>query len=261
MSILGKIIEKKKDRLKDAKHRLPFKELKALIKDNDRPRHFGDAVRRGSGNIRFIAEIKKASPSKGLIREDFNHMKIAVLYEQKAVDAISVITEEDFFLGKWSFIPDVKKITTRPVLRKDFIVDAYQIYEARAQRADAVLLIAAVLDAVQAEEFLHIAHDLGMGVLFEVHDREELETVLKVNAPIIGINNRDLKTLRIDLGTTQGLTQEIPSDRVVVSESGITTREDVLRLEAAGVDAMLVGTSLMESHDISQKIDELRGNA
>jgi indole-3-glycerol phosphate synthase len=172
-----------------------------------------------------------------------------------------VLTEEDFFQGRLEFLEDVKKIVSCPVLRKDFIFDEYQIYEARARKADAILLIAAILELKQAEEFLHLARELGLAVLFEVHDFAELETALRLHAPVIGINNRNLKTLSIDLNTTFELKNEIPGNHAVVSESGIRTRPDVLRLEEAGIDAMLIGTSLMESQDISGKIDELRGIA
>jgi indole-3-glycerol phosphate synthase len=175
------------------------------------------------------------------------------------VNAISVLTEEDFFQGRLEFLADVKTISLLPVLRKDFIVDEYQIVEARANQADAILLIAALLDAGQAGEYIHMAKEFGMAVLFEVHDQGELEMALEIDAPIIGINNRNLKTLQIDLNTTFTMKREIPADRIVVSESGIRTRDDVIRLEEAGVDAMLIGTSLMESRDIGGKIDELRG--
>ncbi len=259
MSVLNKIVEKKRERLSHVKSRTSLEELKALIKDIEKPVDFEKAIKRYTGDIKLIAEVKKASPSKGIIRDTFDHIKIASLYEEKKVDAISVITEEDFFQGKIDFLPDIKNVTTRPVLRKDFIIDEYQIYEARANKADAILLIAYILEGKQADEYLHISRELGMSVLFEIHDFKELEMCLKVNAPVIGINNRNLNTLDLDLGTTFELKKEIPEERIVVSESGINTREDVLKLEKAGIDAMLVGTSLMESNDIGKKIDELKG--
>jgi indole-3-glycerol phosphate synthase len=259
MSILRKIVEQKKNRVSCAKAVTPLAELKNTIKNIPGPKDFLKAVKRNHLPIHLIAEIKKASPSKGLIRGNFNHMEIASIYEDKKVDAISVLTEEDFFQGKLEFLEEVKQIVACPVLRKDFIFDQYQIYEARARRADAILLIAAILELKQAEEFLHLARELGLSVLFEVHDFAELETALRIQAPVIGINNRDLKTLAIDLNTTFGLKKEIPEDRIVVSESGIRTYNDVLRLEDAGIDAFLVGTSLMESQDIGRKIGELRG--
>ncbi len=260
MSVLGRIVEKKMERLSHVKARIPISDLRARIRDTERPYDFRNAIKRERGNIRLIAEIKKASPSKGVIREDFDLFKISKAYEDKAVDAVSVLTEEDFFRGHLHDIAAVKKIVRRPVLRKDFIFDEYQIYESRAYGADAVLLIASLLDRVQAEEYLHCSNELQLSVLFEVHNLDELEKALYLDAEIIGINNRDLNTLAVDLNTTFLLKQEIPPDRVVVSESGIKTRGDVLRLEAAGIDAILVGTALIESSDIGKKIDELRGS-
>lgn len=259
MSILDKIVEKKRERLDGVKARTPLSELRSRIPDIEKPRDFISAIKRDNGHIRLIAEIKKASPSKGVIREDFDPVKIARIYEDKSVDAISVLTEEDFFSGDLKYIPSVKGVTTRPVLRKDFIFDEYQIYEARANSADAVLLIAALLYTTQAEEYIHLCKELGLAALFEVHDHEELEKALRVDADIIGINNRSLKTMSIDLKTTFLLKKDIPNGKIVVSESGINMRDDVLRLEDGGVDAMLIGTSIMESGDIGKKIDELRG--
>ncbi|MFN3396295.1 MAG: indole-3-glycerol phosphate synthase TrpC [Thermodesulfovibrionales bacterium] len=257
MSILDGIIEKKKERLRHVKSKTSLSEIKAMISGLDSTRDFKKAIKREK-NIRLIAEIKKASPSKGIIRADFDLERIVSIYEEKAVDAISVITEEDFFLGSTDYIKIVKDRVTRPVLRKDFIFDDYQIYESRAFGADAILLIGAILDRVQAEEYLHMARELGLAVLFEVHDYHDLEKALRIDADIIGINNRDLKTLMVDINTTFLLKKEIPSDRLTVSESGIKSREDVLRLDLAGIDAMLVGTTLMESEDIGKKIEELR---
>lgn len=259
MSILEAIVTRKKERLVSAKMRASVAELKSIIRDIEAPRDFRRAIMRDGGALKIIAEIKKASPSRGLIRKSFDPGQIASVYETKKVDAVSVITEEDFFQGKLDFLPDVKKAVTVPVLRKDFIFDEYQIYEARANGSDALLLIAAILDQREAEEYLHLSHDLGMSVLFEIHNFSELEKALRINAPIIGINNRDLKTLLIDLNTSLQLKKEIPVDIIVVSESGINRREDVVKIEAAGIDAMLVGTCLMESPDIGGKIDQLRG--
>ena len=260
MSILKKIVEKKKERLSAAKNRISLAELKSVARDMQAPRDFTGALKRGKGGIRFITEIKRASPSGGLIRTDFDHLAIAAVYEHRKVDAISVITEADFFQGQLSFLSAVKKATTRPILRKDFIVDDYQIYEARANGADAVLLIAAILDERQAQEYLHLSADLGLAVLFEVHDGNELDQALAVDAPIIGINNRDLKTMKIDLNTSVLLRTRIPTGKIVVGESGISSRNDVLALDNAGLDALLVGTVLMKSPDIGSAIDNLRGS-
>ncbi len=260
MSVLNTIVAKKRERLIISKSKISLRELKGRITDAGNPRDFKSAISREKGHIKLIAEIKKASPSRGLIRKDFNALGIARIYEEKAADAISVLTEEDFFSGDLNYIPQTKKAVTRPVLRKDFIFDEYQIYESRASGADAILLIAALLDRVQTEEYLHLCNELGLSVLFEVHNPEEMDKALRADADIIGINNRDLKTLSVDINTTFLLKKEVPSGKVVVSDSGIKTRDDVIALEEKGVDAILVGTTFMESTDIGKKIDELMGH-
>jgi len=259
MSILEKITARKRERLGEAKLRTSLAELKSASRDMGSPRDFQKAIKRGSGPLRIIAEIKKASPSKGLIRKDFDHVAIASIYERKGVNAVSVITEEDYFQGRIDFLSAVKKTVSMPVLRKDFIIDEYQIYEARTNGADALLLIAALLETNQAAEYLLLSKDLGMSVLFEVHDFHELQKALLINAPVIGINNRDLKTMSIDLETSVRLRAEIPAGRITVSESGIGNKEDAEKIGSAGFDAILVGTCLMESRDIGEKIDQLRG--
>lgn len=259
MSILKKIVEKKQYRLSSARARTPLSELKSRIAGMEKPRGFREAITRGTGPVRFIAEIKKASPSRGLIRDPFDAVAIAAVYENGNAAAISVITEKDFFQGEIEFLTEVKKSVSRPVLRKDFIFDEYQIYEARAAGADAILLISAILDRRQAEEYIEMARELGMGVLFEVHNEEELDMALSLEAPIVGVNNRDLKTLKIDLNTSLRLREKIPDGRIVVSESGISSREDVLRVEAAGIDAVLVGTCLMQARHIGAKLEQLMG--
>ena len=258
MSILQQIVCRKRERLNQAKGKVFLGEFKARIAGLEGPRDFRSAVKREE-RIRLIAEIKRASPSRGIIRGDFDLKEIATVYEEKDVDAVSVLTEEDFFLGELNHIPSVKRIVSRPVLRKDFIFDEYQVYESRVYGADAILLIASLLERTQAEEYIHLSRELGLSVLFEVHDLWELEQALRIDTDIIGINNRDLKTLKVDLSTTYKLKREIPSGKIVVSESGIKTREDVIRLQEAGVDAILVGTALMESEDIGGKIEELMG--
>lgn len=257
MNVLTKIIAKKTERLKYAQGQIPLQELKKRIYDSDKTRDFGSAVKRTDENIRLIAEIKKASPSKGLIRKDFDPLRIAAIYEEKPINAISVLTEEDFFQGHLSFIRKVRDVTFKPVLRKDFIFNEYQIYESRANGADAILLIASILEKNQSAEYLHISAELGLSVMFEVHDEQELEKALAVNADIIGINNRDLKTLKIDLKTTSRLKKMIPEGKIVVSESGIKNRSDIITLQKNRIDAVLIGTSFMEADDIGKKIDEL----
>ena len=260
MGILSKIVKKTKERVQDRKAKVALHEIKSMIGDAIKPMDFSTSIKKHPDEaIKLVAEIKKSSPSKGIIRTDFDHLSIARIYEKKEVSAVSVLTEEDFFHGNLLFIPAVRKVLTKPILRKDFICDEYQIYESRAYQADAVLLIAAILDRNQAHEYLHLSGELGLHVIFEVHDLKELEMALGLNSRIIGINNRDLKTLRVDIQKTFGLAKEIPPEKIVISESGIRTREDVKRLEHAGIDALLIGTALMEADDIGKKIDEFAG--
>jgi indole-3-glycerol phosphate synthase len=260
MGILQDIVSKKKQKVENAKSCRSIRELKTVITDTGKPIDFRSAIKRSADEkIKLIAEIKKASPSKGVIREDFDPLSIARIYEGKKVHAVSVLTEEDFFRGNLQLIKEVKQVLTKPVLRKDFIFDEYQIYESRANQADAILLIAAILEKNQAAEYLHLSKELGLSVLFEIHNFEELEMAFFIKCDIIGINNRDLKTLKVDIQTTFDIKREFPSDKIVVSESGIKTLEDVNKLSEAGIDAMLIGTSFMEANNIGKKIDELMG--
>jgi indole-3-glycerol phosphate synthase len=261
MSIINEIMEKKRQRLKEAQELVPLRDVRKKAEQAEEPRDFGAAIGREEGApLRLIAELKKASPSKGLIRPDFDPAAIAHVYAGK-VDAVSVLTEEDYFQGGLDLIGLVRAACPQPVLRKDFIFDEYQVYEARAAGADAILLIAMALPGSQAEELMELANELEMDVLFEVHEFEDLERALEMEAPIIGVNNRDLRTLEVDLEHTLEIMREVPGGVTVVSESGISTREDVIRLEEAEVDAMLVGTAFMLEDDIAGAIDRLRGNA
>ncbi|MCG6551084.1 MAG: indole-3-glycerol phosphate synthase TrpC [Candidatus Magnetominusculus sp. LBB02] len=257
MTILDKIIAKKAERLLERKKVVPLSKIKeaaALAA----PRDFASSIRRAEGDsIKLIAEIKHASPSEGIIRSDFDLKEIAQTYEQCRVDAVSILTEEDFFRGHLAYIDSAKGFLTCPVLRKDFIFDEYQIYESLAARADAVLLIAAALPKEQAYRLMSIAADHSLHVLFEVHNLKELDMALKLNCSIIGINNRDLTNMKIDLNTTYALAKEIPDNKIIVSESGIKTRNDCIMLEEADVDAVLVGTSIMKSRDIAGTINLL----
>lgn len=264
MSILSEIISKKKDRLSDSKRRISLSELRTRVDESEVCRNFEAAIRRpkDSQPLKVIAEIKRASPSAGIIREPFDLGEIAGVYRDKQVDAVSVLTEEDYFKGSIDFIRPVKGIVPCPVLRKDFIFDPYQVYEARAYGADAILLIAAALDGAQAEELMGVATEVGPSVLFEVHNYKQLQQAIDLKCNIIGINNRDLTTLQVNIKTTLDLTRDIPQDRIIVSESGIKGREDALMVDRAGVDAILVGTSLMKANsvtDMAAMIDALRG--
>jgi indole-3-glycerol phosphate synthase len=258
MGILDEIVRKKRERLSSVKSKTPIGEIRSKIQDMEKTRDFPQAIKKNGGRIRLIAEIKKASPSKGIIRKDFDPVKIASIYNERA-DAVSVLTEEDFFMGDLKHIKAVKRALSKPVLRKDFIFDEYQIYESRAEGADAILLIDGILEKSQSKEYLHIASELGLSVLYEIHDMGELENALFVNAGIIGVNNRNLDTLSVSLDTTFKIKKEIPEGKTVVSESGIRTNADVRRLDEAGIDAMLIGTAFMEAKDIGKKIEELRG--
>lgn len=244
MDILDKIIDKKRQRLNEKSEK----------------RSFIDAVKRRDGEgIKFICELKKASPSKGLLRPGFNVETISAIYQEKGASAVSVLTEEDFFHGHISYLETVKNMGTFPVLRKDFIIDKFQIYESLVYGADAILLIASSLSKNQALEFLDIARSLSIDVLFEIHNRRELDMALSLDVEVIGINNRNLKTLTVDLKTTEDLVKDIPKNKVIVSESGIKTRQDVEWMEALGVHALLIGTALMQEADIGNKLGELMG--
>ncbi|RJQ51309.1 MAG: indole-3-glycerol phosphate synthase TrpC [Nitrospiraceae bacterium] len=260
MSILNDILKNRKEELQSAKSSLPLAELKARVKDAPAVTSFKTAIQREqNGPVRLIAEIKKASPSNGQIRKDFNFSEIVSVYNKKDVSAISVITEERFFSGRLDYLGKARKKTLKPLLRKDFIIDEYQVYESRANHADAILLIVAALEKTHLGDLFDLAKCLSLDCLVEVHDWKELDTALYCGAEIIGVNNRDLKTLNINLKTTFDLLRDIPDDRIVVSESGIYTRPDVMALEATRTDAMLVGTAFMKAADIGEKIDELMG--
>ncbi len=255
--ILDEIIAYKKLELADTKRAVPLAVVRARAADAGPARGFGKALS-GAG-IQLIAEVKKASPSKGVIREDFNPVEIAETYARSGASCLSVLTEKKYFQGSLNYLGDIRKVVELPLLRKDFIVDAYQIAEACAAGADAVLLIAACLEQRQIEDFLGTAKEYGLGVLVESHTYPELDRALLAGATLVGINNRDLQSFSVSLQTTVDLLKDIPDDRIVVSESGIKTRDDVLKLQEAGVDAILVGESLMREKDIGKKVKELLG--
>jgi indole-3-glycerol phosphate synthase len=256
--ILDDIIAHKKEELAETKRRTPLDELKQRIADAGPTRGFGKALSPGA-DIRLIAEVKKASPSKGVIREDFDPVKIAEVYQESGAACLSVLTEKQFFQGDLAYLGLIRKHVDLPLLRKDFIIDEYQIHEARAFGADAILLIAACLERGRMQDYLGIAAGLGLDVLVESHTYKELDKSLLAGAMLVGINNRNLMTFEVTLQTTLDLLKDIPDDRVVVSESGIRTRDDVVMLQKAGVDAILVGESLMREKDIGRKVKDLLG--
>ena len=254
--ILDKIHAYKLKEVAENKKLVSIESLKERCKDVQGAIKSGMVLKR-ENRIKFIAEVKKASPSAGIIRDDFNYIDIAKEYEAGGASVISVLTDKEFFKGDLKYLSEIKETVSLPALRKDFIIDPYQIYEARVAGADLVLLIARILNKEEINAFLALSHELGMECLVEVHDNDELETVLETEAAIIGINNRNLDTFETNLDTTLQLRQRIPEGKIIVSESGIKTRADVLVLEEAGVDAILIGETLMRSKDISQKIKEL----
>jgi indole-3-glycerol phosphate synthase len=255
--ILDKIIAHKKLEVDAQKENTPLNKIKRNLIGLDPVRGFKAAIST-PGKVNLIAEIKKASPSRGVIRDDFDPEAIARTYEDNGAVAISVLTDRKFFQGDLSFLARVRSVTSSvPVLRKDFIIDEYQIYQSRLAGADAILLIAAALDLPTLSRFLSIAHDMDLDCLVEVHSDDELDVVLNTDAAIIGINNRDLRTFKTDIRTTAHLMRIMPKDRVIVSESGIFSREDVEFLRKCGAHAMLVGESLMKSDDIGRKMRQL----
>ena len=254
--ILDDIVADKIPEVEKRKHELPLEELKKRIQEQSPVLDFGSALR--GDRIKLIAEVKKASPSKGVIREDFSPVDIAQMYARNGAAAISVLTDEKYFMGNLEYLSNIKKAldTPVPLLRKDFILDEYQVYEARAAGADAILLIVVILEPEKLSELLELSHRLGMKCLVETHNEYECEVALNSGARIIGINNRDLKTFSVDIETTGRLRQLIPSDRIVVSESGIKNRDDIERLKSWNVDAVLIGESLMASTDIAAAMKE-----
>jgi indole-3-glycerol phosphate synthase len=256
--ILDAIIANKKEELSETKRQVPFLDVKTKASHAEPARGFGKALI-GPGGIRLIAEVKKASPSKGVIRDEFDPVAIAKIYEDSGASCLSVLTEKKFFQGSLEYLGQIRKAVQLPLLRKDFIIDEYQIHEARAAGADAILLIAACLVKQQIEDYLSLARQLGLDVLVESHTYKELDRSLRAGATLVGINNRDLTTFTVSLQTTLDLLNDIPDDRIVVSESGIRTRDDVVKLHQAGVDAVLVGESLMREKDIGRKVKELLG--
>jgi indole-3-glycerol phosphate synthase len=262
--VLKKIIAVKRQEVAAAKAGRPLAEIEARLSDlEDQPRGFVRALAdaEGSGWTPIIAEVKKGSPSKGIIRADFDPLAIAAIYAENGATCLSVLTDEQFFLGHLSYLALIREQVRLPLLRKDFICDPYQIYEARLAGADAVLLIAAMLDLAQLREFVALARELSLDVLLEVHDETELESALQVNCRLIGINNRNLRTFVTSLSTTERLARLIPGDRVIVAESGIDCRPDIVRLQQAGARAFLIGESLMREADIGAKLRELLGTA
>lgn len=251
-TILKKIVDRKWEEIKERKQSISLEQMRDLALANpDAPRGFSDALARSlkAGRSAVIAEIKKASPSKGILREDFHPAQIAASYEEGGASCLSILTDRDFFQGHEDYLKEGRAACDLPVIRKDFIVDPYQVFEARAIGADCILLIAACLDDDTLRELNLLAHELAMDVLIEVHDEEELQRALKLPNRLIGINNRNLHTFEVSLQTTFDLLEQIPDDRIVVTESGILNREDVQAMRQHQVNSFLVGEAFMRTED------------
>jgi indole-3-glycerol phosphate synthase len=262
--ILDKILQTKKEEVVAAKLRQPLAKMRDRIGDlEDQPRGFARSLRymRDSGGVALIAEVKKGSPSKGIIREDFDPVDIAETYERGGATCLSILTDEQYFYGHLRYLNLIREQVSMPLLRKDFIIDPYQVYEARVAGADAILLIAAALEDSELQELALLARELRLDTLLEVHDADELERALKLPVDLIGINNRDLKTFNTDLAVTEQLATRIPAEQLAVAESGIHSREDVVRLQQAGAGAFLIGESFMREDDIVGKMSLLLGNS
>ncbi len=258
MTILNQIVATKRQEIERAKSKMPLVELRSKSLDAPPVRDFFTPLAAG-GPIKLIAEVKKASPSKGVIRADFDPVAIAKAYEAHGATCLSVLTDEQYFQGNLEYLSSIRRAVNIPVLRKDFILDSYQLVEARVAGADAVLLIAECLDDCNLRKLHNETLELGMTPLVEFYEPENLDRVLAAGASLIGVNNRDLRTFQVDLGHTIRLREKVPLDCVFVGESGIETRADALRLQSADVDAMLVGESLMRQPNIGLAVDRLLG--
>jgi indole-3-glycerol phosphate synthase len=257
--ILKKIVRRKREEIAERSARTQQARLIERLEQASPPRGFARAIaeRIAAGQAGVIAEIKKASPSKGVLRADFRPAEIAGSYQQGGAACLSVLTDVDFFQGSDAYLQQARAACQLPVIRKDFIVDPYQVYEARAINADCILLIAACLDDAQLKTLNDLAHELGMDVLIEVHDGDELTRVLQVENRLIGINNRNLRTFEVSLQTTLDLLERIPQDRIVVTESGILAPQDVRTMRDHQVNAFLVGEAFMRAEDPGARLKEL----
>ncbi|MEJ5263348.1 MAG: indole-3-glycerol phosphate synthase TrpC [Ignavibacterium sp.] len=253
MDILSEIIEVKKQEVRNLKKKYSYNSFNSFEYFKSDSRKFDKALK-NENRISLIAEIKKASPSKGTIKQNFNHLQIAEIYGEKNVDAISVLTDEKFFQGNIHFISEIKKITSVPLLRKDFIIDEYQILEAKAFGADAILLISEALSSTQINDLTDCAYELNLAVLLELHSEEQLSKIDFNKNRIIGINNRDLKNFNVDITTTERVKNRIERDVLIVSESGISSGKDITYMKNLGVNAVLVGEHFMKSENLQESL-------
>lgn len=257
--ILDEIAAKTKERIGAEKRRLPLAELKARVAERDIDTDFPFEKALAKKGMSFICEVKKASPSKGIIAEYFPYVEIGKEYEKAGADAISILTEPFYFQGSNEYLAAIRGEVSIPLLRKDFTVDEYMLYEAKKIGADAVLLICAILSPMQLSEYAGIAGELGLSALVEAHDEAEIEMALQAGAKVIGVNNRNLKDFTVDISNSVRLRELVPGDILFVSESGMKTRKDIARLEENGTDAVLIGETFMRSPDKAGMLRELRG--
>jgi indole-3-glycerol phosphate synthase len=254
--ILDEILKNKRIEVERAKRSYSLNLISSRIESVQPPRDFHKSIK-SDGGVKIIAEIKCASPSKGILRENFNPPQIAKSYAHNGASAVSVLTDKRFFKGDLTYLRDVRDVVSVPLLRKDFIIDPYQVYEARLYGADAVLLIAGALKTKALTELLGLTHSLGMSAIVEVHSEEELEKALLAESRIIGINNRDLKTFNVSLEVSTRLMKLIPKEKVVVSESGISSSEDIRRLKDEGIYTFLIGEMFMKASDPGEELKSL----
>ena len=256
--MLEKIVAKTEERLVESKRNNPLSQLKEEVSKLDINDDFPFKEALKDPEIAIIAEVKKASPSKGLIAEDFDYIKIAKEYEQAGASAISVLTEPYFFKGSNDYLKEIAENVSIPILRKDFTIDEYMIWEAKSLGASAILLIVSILDDVQLKRYLDLAHELGLSAIVETHDEKEIRTAIDAGAEIIGVNNRNLADFTVDINNSVNLRRLVSDDILFISESGIKTSEDVRRLKENNVDAVLIGETLMRSDDKKAMIEELK---
>jgi len=254
--ILDEIIENKAIEVRESKNSLPLELIQEQIEHALPSRDFFNAIK-PNGDLKIISEVKHASPSKGVFRDDFDPVQIAKSYSRGGASAISVLTDKKYFKGSLLYLRDIRAQVDTPLLRKDFIIDPYQVYEARLFGADAILLIVAALDQPILTELLELTHLLNMNAILEVHDEEELERALDAGGRIIGINNRDLRTFDVDLNVSVSLSKKVPADKIVIAESGISSIKDIDRLRGEGVHVFLIGETFMKAPDPGQKLKDL----
>ena len=257
--ILDEIAEKTKERVAEQKKHISLEEMKEKAEKMEKNTGFPFQRALQTEDIAFICEVKKASPSKGVIAEDFPYVEIAKEYEEAGAAAISVLTEPYYFQGSNTYLTEITQNVHIPVLRKDFTVDEYMIYEAKVIGASCILLICAILDQKTLNQYLELAHSLGLSVIVEAHDEEEVKMALASGAKIIGVNNRDLKTFTVDINNSARYRKMVPDDVVFISESGIKTAQDIQKLRENGTNAVLIGETFMRSSDKKKVLEELRG--